>query len=94
MDRQKFKNEANKNIDELFDKVEKLKSKKDSLSGSAKAKYEMQIAALNQKKAELKLKYDSLKESSETNWEKAKKEFSESFNHYKTGLTELSNIFK
>jgi len=94
MDKKEFKKKANKSIDEIFDKVEKLKQKKDQLSGSMKEKYEMKIDALNKKKAELMKKYEAIKSSSDNNWERAKMEFSESFSHYKAGFTELSKLFK
>jgi len=94
MNKTEFKIKANKSIDEIFDKVEMLKQKKDQLSGSMKEKYEMKIDALNKKKAELIKKYEAIKNSSDSNWEKAKKEFSDSLTHYKAGFTELSKLFK
>lgn len=94
MDKKEFKKKANKSIDEIFDKVEKLNQKKDSLNSSLKKQYEKNIEALNKKKAELKKKYDAMQNTSDSNWEKAKKEFSESLSHYKAGFTELGKLFK
>lgn len=94
MNKTEFKLKANKNIDEIFEKVENLNQKKNNLSSSLKEQYDLKIEALNKMKKELKKKYDAVQNSSDSNWEKAKKEFSESFDHYKAGFTELSKFFK
>lgn len=94
MNRIDYKTKANKNIDEIFDKVENLKQKKEELSSSLKQKYDANIEVLNKRKAELMSKYEAIKNAPDSNWEKAKQEFSESLTHYKEGFNELKKVFK
>lgn len=94
MNRIDFKIKANKNIDEIYNEIENLKKKKDQLSSSLKQKYDSSIEALNKRKEDLKKKYEAIQNAPDSNWEKAKNEFTESFNHYKEGFKELSKLFK
>lgn len=53
MERDKFKDDAKKMIDELFNKIDTLERKKDNVKDSAKEQYVKQIADLKEKKNEL-----------------------------------------
>lgn len=94
MNRIDFKIKANKSIDEIYNEIENLKKKKDELSSSLKQKYDSSIEALNNRKEDLRKKVDAIQNAPDSSWENAKKEFTESFNHYKEGFKELSNLFK
>lgn len=94
MDKLKFKLEALKTIDKMFDKAEKLEQKKDDLSDNLKESYDKQIIALNNKKTELKSQLEDIQESTDKNWEEVKETFSESMKHYKAGFKELGKLFK
>jgi hypothetical protein len=94
MDREEFKEKAKKGIDDLFAKIEELDQKKDMVQDQVKAKYNEKIAELKIKKAELQLKYQSLKESSGDKWDDAKGSFNTSFESLKEGFSKLTEILK
>lgn len=89
MERDKFKDDAKKMIDELFNKIDTLEMKKDIVKDSAKEQYVKQIADLKEKKNELQKSYQNLLETTEGNWDEAKKSFTQSTTHFKKGLQEL-----
>lgn len=92
MNRDKFKDDAKKVIDELFKKIDDLEMKKNNVQESAKAQYEQQIADLKAKKEELKKSYNQLLDTTEGNWDEAKKSFTQSTEHFKNGLKELTSF--
>lgn len=94
MDKLKFKLEALKAIDSTFNQVEKLEQKRDKLSDSMKQKYDKQIAALNERKADMEKQLEKIENTSEENWEEVKEAFSLCLKHYKAGFVELGKLFK
>jgi chromosome segregation ATPase len=92
MDKQEMKVNAKKSIDNLFEKIDELESKKDRATGEIKARYEESISTLQSRKSELKAKYEALNNASEEKWEDAKHEFEKSATHFKEGLKELKSV--
>lgn len=89
MERDKFKDDAKKMVDDIFNKIDEMEMKKDKVKDSAKERYMNQVAELKTKKNELKKSYENLLETTEGNWDDAKKSFTQSTNHFKKGLQEL-----
>jgi len=50
MDREKFKENAKKNIDDLFAKIDEMEAKKDKVKAETRAEYEAKINELKAKK--------------------------------------------
>jgi hypothetical protein len=94
MDKENFKNNAKKTIDEIFVKIDELEAKKDKALGHAKAEYEEKLSKLKLKKDELQIKYDKLVEASEEDWEEVKKAFSSASESFKDGFSKIASLFK
>lgn len=93
MERKAFKESAKNEIDKIFTKIEELEAKKDHAKSETKEKYNKRIAELKIKKEELQSKYNKLADTTEDNWEEAKKSFSDSLDNLKHGFKELFSLF-
>ncbi|WP_439185437.1 hypothetical protein [Carboxylicivirga taeanensis] len=93
MDKETFKENAKKSIDDIFDKIDELEAKKANTTAETKAAYNKKIAELKSKKDDLKIKYDELLNTTGANWDEAKKSFSESADLFKKGIQELTSLF-
>jgi len=93
MDRDTFKENAKKSIDEIFAKIDELEAKKTQAKAEVKEKYEKKIAELKLIKNDLQAKYDDLLNTSEDEWEEVKHSFSTSFDYLKKGIRELVSLF-
>jgi 5'-3' exonuclease len=94
MEKQEFREKAKQSIDEIFDKIEELKAKKDEAKAELVGKYEEQIAELEAKRDELQSKYDQLIDAAEDKWEDVKGAFTESAASFKEGFSKLLSPFK
>ncbi|MFO7879728.1 MAG: hypothetical protein R6V52_06810 [Bacteroidales bacterium] len=92
MQKEKYKLQAKKTIDEIFDQIEELEQKQKNVSDKTRVKYEEQIADLKSKIADLKENYKKLETEGDEKWHKAKQKFSESAEYIKEGLNKLSEI--
>ncbi len=93
MEKEKFKQNAKKTIDDIFNKIEELEQKRNHVSDRVKAKYDEQIAALKAKYADMEKDYQELESTSGQAWNDAKQKFSESADYFKAGLTTIAQIF-
>lgn len=93
MDRNTFKENAKKRIDEIFAGIETLEAKKDKAQAHVQSEYAEQIAALKARKKDLESKYQSALEASEDKWEASKSAFNESMDAFKDGFSKLSAVF-
>jgi hypothetical protein len=89
MNKEKIALEAHKTIDNLFDKVTDLEQKGDELGKEVKHKFDEKIINLDKQKAELKEKYNKLKNASEDNWQEVMKSYNESLDNFKKGVREV-----
>ncbi len=94
MDKNEFKEKAKRSIDDLFDKIEELDSKKEKASEKMKAEYNENIANIKVMRADLLEKYKALEHASAENWEEKKAVFNSSMESLKEGFSKLANIFK
>ncbi|MFP4664470.1 MAG: hypothetical protein ACLFM1_08580 [Bacteroidales bacterium] len=92
MQKEKYKIQAKKTIDEIFNQIEELERKQKNVSDKTRAKYERQIAELKSKTADLKENYKKMETERDEKWHKAKRKFSESAEYIKEGLNKLSEI--
>ncbi|MFA5417956.1 MAG: hypothetical protein WC341_05805 [Bacteroidales bacterium] len=80
-------------IDEVFNQVDKLNSKKNELSENVRQRYETQQKAMAQHKADLIKRYEKLKSASYEEWDEVKRAYSESLERYKVGFDEFKKLF-
>ncbi len=93
MDREKFKEEAKKTIDELFEKIEGLEAKKDEYVDKARAEYEEKLALLKNRRKELQTKLDQLTDAADDKWDEFKDTFSSAAESFKEGFARLGSFF-
>jgi chromosome segregation ATPase len=94
MDKIKAKVKALETIDQVYDQIEKLNQRRDTLNASLKQSYDKQLDSLNRRKQELKGKLAEMESASEENWNEVKEALSVSLDHYKAGFQELKKIFQ
>jgi hypothetical protein len=101
MEKEKFKEEAAKAIDEIFAKIDELEAKTEELKAQndrafaeAKEEYEEKIAQLKLKKEDLMLTYRKLQDSTEDDWDDVKLAFSSASESFKDGFSKIASIFK
>jgi hypothetical protein len=94
MNKEKFREEAKKGIDELFDQIEELISKKVELKEKSKAKYNKIMAEIKQIEADLEAKYKRWEESGDNKWTEAKEAFSKSAESFREAFKHLASLFK
>lgn len=94
MDRETFKQNAKKNIDEIYAEIRNIQEKIKKAEGATKAKYEEKVADLKSKMKDLQPKYDALANATDEKWEEVKKAFSPALESIKEGLNKLTSVFK
>ena len=94
MDRNEFRTNAKKKIDEIFLKIEELENKRDKAGDDIKNSYNEILENLKKKGAELQERYDSLQETSDDKWDEAKAAFSESTESFKEGFNRIFSLFR
>lgn len=94
MDREIFKKKAEKSIDYIFAKIDKLEAKKDDVKEKAKAEYKEIMVDLKSKKADLQEKYKKLENTTEDKWEEVKKTFSVATDSFEEGFSKIGSLFK
>ena len=100
MDRNEFKENAKKNINELFAKIDEFFAKMDKLAlkeekanFGAKGEYEELIADVKSSKDDLESKYQNLDDASDERWAEAAAAFNSSLKSFKEGFARLTSVF-
>lgn len=94
MEKQEFREKAKKRIDDIFDKIEEIKAKKDHAKAEAKEGYNKEIELLEAKKEELQHNYNALIDAAEDKWDEVKDAFSNSADSFKDAFSKLLSPFK
>jgi len=94
MDKETFKQNAKKSIDEIFDAIERIQEKASIVEGEAKVRFEQTLVELQAKKKELQTKYDKLDNASEEKWEEVKNAFSSASESFKEGFKKITSLIK
>ena len=93
MNKDEFKVIAAKTIDDVSEKIDHLKTKKDSAQGELLLKYESSLKDIEGKGAELKVQYAELENASEQKWDEVKKAFTSASDSFKEGFVKISSLF-
>jgi phage host-nuclease inhibitor protein Gam len=94
MDRDKFKKEAKRTIDDIVSKIDAMEARKNQAKADTKAEYEKKLATLKAKREELQTKYNAMADAADDQWEEAKEAFSAASGSFKEGLSKLGSLFK
>jgi len=92
MDKENFKKQVNKAIDELFAKIDELESKKGKIREDAKAEYENMIGELRRKKDELMAKFNDLKNIKDEDWDEVKDSFVVASKSFMEGISKIGDL--
>jgi len=92
MDKENFKKEAKKSLNDLFAKIDELEAKKDKVKADAKAEYEEKLSRLKLQKNHLQAKYDELINASEEKWDEVKSAFSSATDSFKDGFSKIASL--
>jgi len=93
MNKEEFKVVAAKTIDDVSEKIDHLKTKKDSAQGDLLLKYEQSLKEIEAKGDELKVQYAELENASEQKWDEVKKAFTSASDSFKEGFVKISSLF-
>jgi len=93
MNKEEFKQKAEKTIDDLSARIEDLKAKKEAAEDQAESKIEAALAELKEKKDELEDRLDKIEDAVEEEWDEFKEKFSSSIDAVKNKLSEWSSVF-
>ena len=94
MDKQTFKENAKKSIDDIFAKINELEAKKDNVKEKVKGDYNEIIADLKSKQDVLQTNYKELKNATEDKWEEAKDAFSSALESFKEGFVKITSFLR
>ena len=94
MDKEIFKQNAKKTIDEIYNAIERIQEKATIVEGEARVRFEQNLVELKAMKKDLQAKYDKLGNTSEEKWEEVKNAFSSASESFKEGFKKLTSIIK
>jgi len=92
--KEQFRQEAKKSIDEFFAEINMLEEKKDQMEEEVHSQYDEMINEMKGKIEHLRNKLDEIGEKTDENWEKASEEFKQSFESFKDGFAKLASFGK
>ena len=91
MNRDDFKKNAEKNIDNIFDSIEKLEKQKNNMSAAAKVEYDIQLNELKQQQQKMQAALKNLKSASDDKWDDAKRSYNDATDVYKSEYLEFTS---
>jgi len=94
MDKETFKQNAKKGIDEVFEAIDRVQERANVVEDEAKIKLNERLVELKAKKEELQAKYHELDTTSEERWEEVKTAFSSAFDSFKEGFKKITSVIK
>lgn len=92
MTREEAKAKAGKTIDDLADKINQLKAKKDEVQNNVTDTYSEVLDQLELEKEQLQKKYEDF--ANDDKWEEARDSFAQAGQSIKDGLSSIASLFK
>ncbi len=77
-DREEFQRRTEARLDEFGRKIDEMQTKAKNATGAAKAKWDREVAELEDERRAARAKYNEMKNSADNNWESFKDEVSRS----------------
>ncbi len=92
MNTKKYKRDAKQTIDQLFDKIEALEKRKDSISDKLSEDFSQKLSALKDAKLDLLTKYEELESAADKKWDASKNSFNQATAYFEKGLKEIASL--
>jgi len=93
MERNEYRENVKKTIDEIFDQIEVLKAKADNASEKVKQEYNEKIKELELLRNQMESKLDELANTAENKWDEVKETVNSSLESFKEGFKKLGSLF-
>lgn len=94
MDREKFRAEAKKTLNEFNEKISILEAKAKKAQANLRADFDEKIDELKVKRDKVKERYDKLSGATDEKWVEVKAAFSAASDDFREGFSKLGSIFK
>lgn len=93
MERNEYRENVKKAIDEIFDQIEALKVKADNASEKVRQEYQEKIKELELLRNQMEAKLDELANTADSKWDKMKEVLDSSLQSFKEGFKKLGKLF-
>lgn len=93
MNRAEIREQAKKQLDDLFKKIDEVEAQQERVKGDARARFEKELGELKARRKELEGKYRELETASEEKLDQIDKALQDSAKSFKEGLNRLKGIF-
>jgi len=94
MDKETFKHNAKKGIDEIFEAIDRVQERANVVGGEARDKFNERLEELREKRKDIQAKYDALGNTSEERWEEVRGAFSSALDSFKEGVKKITSLLK
>ncbi len=94
MERNEYRENVKKAIDEIFDQIEVLKTKADNASEEVKQEYHQKIKELELLRDQMENKLQEIANAADDKWDDVKKTVNSSFESFREGFQKLGDLFK
>ncbi len=93
MERNEYRENVKKSIDDIFDQIEVLKTKADNASEKVKQEYNQKIKELESLRDQMENKLDELTNAADSKWDDVKETVNSSLESFKEGFKKLGSLF-
>lgn len=93
MERNEYRENVKKAIDEIFDQIEALRAKADNASDKVREEYNEKIKELEMLRNQMESKLDELAHAADNKWEEVKDTVNSSLESFKEGFKKLGSLF-
>lgn len=93
MERNEYRENVKKTIDEIFDQIEALRAKADNASDKVRQEYYEKIKELEMLRNQMESKLDELSRAADSKWDDVKETLNSSLVSFKEGFKKLGKLF-
>lgn len=93
MERNEYRENVKKDIDEIFDQFEALRAKADNACDKVRQEYQKKIKELELLRNQMEAKLDELVNTTDNKWKETKEIINSSLQSFKEGFKKLGKLF-
>ncbi len=93
MERNEYRENVKKAIDEIFDQIEALRGKADKASDKVRQEYNERIKELESLRNQMESKLDEIADAADSKWDEVKETVNSSLASFKEGFKKLGSLF-
>lgn len=93
MERNEYRENVKRAIDEIFDQIEALRDKADKASDKVRQEYSERIKELESLRNQMESKLDELADTADNKWDDVKETVNSSLESFKEGFKKLGKLF-